>query len=262
MRRNQNHLRTHLNLATNQPRRGINGTEHPMIKRTLLALTTVASSAAAAIVITLLDQIVHGTLYSYGLQFSYNWADPYWFLLRVIQILLAIGIITTIANQALTIHTYLKTKKQHAQVAPIPRVVRQATATTRNAGKPRPISVRSQSLPSSTKAFPHQRPTQQMNSRPTPTAQPVTTPAQTTPSPSYQPTGSPGLVKCPKCGKSFTQPLRMLDFQSDPPRIVDTCPFCGVTIRQAPHNEEKEQSHENSFLTTRNNHNHQKKTTQ
>jgi hypothetical protein len=233
-----------------------------MIKRTLLALTTLASSAAAGYALYLLDQIVHGTLYDYGLQFSYNWANPYWFLLRIIQVLLVIGIVTTIASLSLSLRTYAKSKKQHAQAAPIPRVMRQAPATTRNAGKPRPISVRPQPLPSSAKAFPHQRPAQQPNLQPTPTAQPTTTPAHVTPSPSYKPTRSAGLVKCPKCGKSFTQPLRMLDFQSDIPRIVDTCPFCGVTIRQAPRTEEKEQSQENSFLTTRNNHNHQKKTTQ
>lgn len=213
-----------------------------MIKRTVLALATLASSAAAACVICLLDQIVHGTLYDYGLQFSYNWANPYWLLLRIIQVLLAIGIITTIANQALTLRTYLKTKKQHAKAAPIPRVMRQAPTTTRNAGKPRPISVRSQPLPSSAKAFPQQRPPQQPNSRPTPTAQPTTTPPQVTPSPSYKPTRSAELVKCPKCGKSFTQPLRMLDFRGDRPRIVETCPFCNETVRSAPHTEGTEQN--------------------
>jgi outer membrane biosynthesis protein TonB len=35
-----------------------------------------------------IDSIVNGTLYSYGLQFSYNWAGPYW---RLTQIGFTIG---------------------------------------------------------------------------------------------------------------------------------------------------------------------------
>lgn len=29
-----------------------------------------------------IDRIVHGTLYDYGLQFSPNWAEPYWIMLQ------------------------------------------------------------------------------------------------------------------------------------------------------------------------------------
>jgi len=29
------------------------------------------------------DRIVHGDLYSYGLQFSYNWATPYWTMTKI-----------------------------------------------------------------------------------------------------------------------------------------------------------------------------------
>lgn len=36
------------------------------------------------IFITALDHLVHDTLYDFGLQFSYEWADPYWILLSLI----------------------------------------------------------------------------------------------------------------------------------------------------------------------------------
>ena len=44
-----------------------------------------------AIIIFLLlnvDNIVHSSLYSYGLQFSYEWANPYWLYLRLALCLL------------------------------------------------------------------------------------------------------------------------------------------------------------------------------
>jgi hypothetical protein len=37
-----------------------------------------------------IDTIVHKVLYNYGLQFSYDWATPYWGLLRSIYIFLAV----------------------------------------------------------------------------------------------------------------------------------------------------------------------------
>jgi uncharacterized Zn-finger protein len=37
-----------------------------------------------------IDQIVHGDLYGFGLQFSYVWAAPYWVLLRLAYVYLAV----------------------------------------------------------------------------------------------------------------------------------------------------------------------------
>jgi len=37
-----------------------------------------------------IDQIVHGDLYGFGLQFSYVWATPYWTLLRLTYVCLAV----------------------------------------------------------------------------------------------------------------------------------------------------------------------------
>jgi len=37
-----------------------------------------AFSVLSMICLFLLDGMVHGDLYGYGLQFSYNWATPYW----------------------------------------------------------------------------------------------------------------------------------------------------------------------------------------
>jgi len=223
-----------------------------MIKRTLLALIALASTAAAAYTLCLLDQIVHGTLYNYGLQFSYNWANPYWTLLRITQVLLTICIITTIASLTFTLRTHLRTEKQHARAAPSPRMTRKIPAAIRNAEKPRPLSAAPPPLPQPTTTFPRQRTPQ------TPTPEP--TPA--TPSSSHTRPDANGFTACPNCGKSFSQPLRMLDFQGERPRIVDTCPFCGETIPHAARAEERKQDQDNRFPAVKGNRNGQKTITQ
>jgi len=45
--------------------------------------------------LTLLDNIVHGSLYHYGLQFSYDWANPYWTTFRIAQALLGLTVVST-----------------------------------------------------------------------------------------------------------------------------------------------------------------------
>jgi hypothetical protein len=42
-----------------------------------------ATSVVLMICLYQIDIIVHGTLYNYGLQFSYNWAGPYWKLTQI-----------------------------------------------------------------------------------------------------------------------------------------------------------------------------------
>ena len=47
----------------------------------------------AAVVLTLeLDKLVNGTLYEYGLVFSYDWAQPYWLFFRATVILIIVAI--------------------------------------------------------------------------------------------------------------------------------------------------------------------------
>jgi hypothetical protein len=46
----------------------------------------------AVILLLLIDQLVNGTLYSYGLVFSSDWAQPYWLLMRVSLVLIVVAI--------------------------------------------------------------------------------------------------------------------------------------------------------------------------
>jgi hypothetical protein len=40
-----------------------------------------------------IDKLVNGTLYNYGLVFSYDWAQPYWLMFRVSLVLIVVAII-------------------------------------------------------------------------------------------------------------------------------------------------------------------------
>lgn len=44
-----------------------------------------------------MDSIVHNTLYDYGLQFSYNWANPYWGLLRLLFLWMTVPLAVTVS---------------------------------------------------------------------------------------------------------------------------------------------------------------------
>jgi hypothetical protein len=46
----------------------------------------------AVLLLLQIDELVHDTLYSYGLVFSNDWAQPYWLLMRVSLVLIAVAI--------------------------------------------------------------------------------------------------------------------------------------------------------------------------
>ena len=69
--------------------RVIESMEKP-IKPILFSSIVLVAVATVFYVLNLLDQIVHGQLYNYGLLFDLAWANPYWTLLKIIQTLLGV----------------------------------------------------------------------------------------------------------------------------------------------------------------------------
>jgi hypothetical protein len=74
---------------------------------------TAATSFVSMICLYQIDHIVHGTLYNYGLQFSYEWAVPYW---RLAQITFAMSWINIIVALAVQVNK-LKIKRKAEQPA-------------------------------------------------------------------------------------------------------------------------------------------------
>jgi len=153
----------------------------------LFTAVVLAAAVSAAYSLDLLDNVVHGTLYYYGLQFSYDWANPYWSILRAIQTFVWLTAACTLAS---TIHVY----RRYIHAKP---EVKETVVSEK----------------------------------------PITTPSLTV---DPQPPSPSGLVRCTNCGRVFAQPLRMLDFHSDRPKIVNICPFCNEVISPALRREESE----------------------
>ena len=71
----------------------------------LVFIVLIASAAAAIFVLSSLmfiDSIVHQQLYGYGLQFSYDWANPYWIASKASYIMLVFILATLIFMAYLT----------------------------------------------------------------------------------------------------------------------------------------------------------------
>jgi len=200
------------------------------IKPIVFAAIILGATASAAYVLNLLDQIVHGQLYNHGLQFSLAWANPYWNLLRIIQILLGVVAVSTAVNVIFTVRKYVSTKKPTVRMAPSQKPTMTVPSRTRTISSPtRPVPPRIHTVERTltTPTAPSTTPTPHVPSLAA--SPPMSKP---TPEPTPAPFSSeiPGLIRCSNCGKAFTQPLRMLDFQGDRPRIVSICPFCNEII--------------------------------
>jgi hypothetical protein len=234
MRRNQSYLRAHISLTALQSHRGPNRIGTIVIKRLLPTVAAVAALASTAYTLTLLDQVVNGTLYSYGLQFSYDWANPYWTLLRITLALLAVCAVATMINAIPILRPSSKEKPRSAKTAPAQKI-------TKSTAKPMRINERTATIPIALSPQPPPKPT--------PKPAPVTSPT-----PTYADPDAPTLFRCTHCNRTFTQPLRMLNFQVDPPRIVNVCPFCNETMPSDLTVKESEQVENRSFFRKNNNH--------
>lgn len=207
-----------------------------MIKRVLLAVVILASSAAAAYALNMLDTIVHGTLYQYGLQFSYEWANPYWTLLRVLQALLSVIMVATTVGLLLNVRAHFSKKSSRTRVTQVPKAVAKSPVTR---SPERPLIAHASPSRSSTVTAPSPAPQPERVPVSKPLVAPVPIPALAS---TQKQAENSGLFMCAHCRKTFTQPLRMLDFQGDRPRIVNICPFCNEIIASVPREEEGEQA--------------------
>jgi len=166
-----------------------------MKKLLFFTFLVLVATASAVYTLTLFDNIVHGTLYNYGLQFSYDWANPYWTLLRIVQVLMGLAAVFNVMSTVYVYRKFIRTKPQVIQTRSEKKVI------SSHVLEPEP-------------------------------------PTET------QRVG--GLVKCDHCKRVFAQPLRMLDFHSDRPRIINICPFCNEVIPPILRHEEADRGKKNA----------------
>jgi hypothetical protein len=65
------------------------------MSRARAALVVLGDAILVGVIVLLLemDKLVNGTLYNYGLVFSYDWAQPYWLMFRALLVLIVVSII-------------------------------------------------------------------------------------------------------------------------------------------------------------------------
>jgi hypothetical protein len=65
------------------------------VSKARAALVVLGDVMLVATVVLLLeiDKLVNGTLYGYGLVFSYDWAQPYWLMFRLSLVLIVVAVI-------------------------------------------------------------------------------------------------------------------------------------------------------------------------
>jgi hypothetical protein len=167
-----------------------------MKKQLLFIVPVLVTSVCSAYFLFMLDIIVHGTLYNYGLQFSYEWANTYWATMRVVQVLLGL-------NAAFSIAGFLYFYRKYVHVEPKMPKILETKVQTHTTIQKKPSHL-----------FHKQKPKYE----PKPEA-------------ASESHVNNGLTRCDHCGKTFSQPLRMLDFHEERPKMIDVCPFCSETIQ-------------------------------
>jgi len=70
-----------------------------------LSILGISLIGLSLFLVTRLDFILHHNLYNYGLQFSYEWAEPYWSWLKLIQDSLGLAVTTNTISFALIVAT-------------------------------------------------------------------------------------------------------------------------------------------------------------
>jgi hypothetical protein len=85
----------------------------------LALIISIISSILSAYMLLQLNGIVHGQLYSFGLQFDLSWASSYWTLERLIYASLATS---TVLNISVLAYVFLRKEKSNAPT-PVPTKV-------------------------------------------------------------------------------------------------------------------------------------------
>lgn len=69
-----------------------------MSRQNVLSVVAVLLLACSLLTLNQLNSIVHGDLYSYGLQFSESWAMPYWNLLHLTVVLIVASVVLVLLS--------------------------------------------------------------------------------------------------------------------------------------------------------------------
>jgi len=189
----------------------------------------IINGVLVSFLLTRIDSIVNGQLYGYGLQFSREWAEPYWTSLNLIYVFMGVPMALSSIVLALALRMrkqrlgYLIRRKSKPEMEVFVKV-----PETKVEGE----AEKEQALATQEKTSVTEEPRIEQKQQETlPTEAAVE---------KHEATADNALViSCPSCGKFFSRPLIMLDFSSGKTRLVNICPYCNHKLGEVP--EEKDE---------------------
>jgi uncharacterized Zn-finger protein len=159
-----------------------------------------------------IDSIIHVQLYDYGLQFSPDWANPYWATVDIVFVALALPMLLSavvlgmmlVRSRNISLNFLAKKKPAPAKIRPqeVKRVQpKLQIGTAIQEDRLMSIGFGQESEPGKeAKGKPQMQ------------------------------EGTGLLISCPSCKRVFNRPLVMLDFSNGKTRLVNICPYCNHNL--------------------------------
>jgi len=174
----------------------------------------IVNGALISYFLSQIDTLINVRLYDFNLQFSEEWAAPYWTSLRLIYAFTAlqVGAIVLVVAWALVRNRKpvsvsspeRKIEKEVEVLAEVPVEKVEAEAEQVQVLEPKsPETGESLSVREVQEATQTEKAEEELKGNEQPPA-----------------------LSCPTCGKTFSRPLVMLDFGDGKTRLVDVCPYC------------------------------------
>jgi hypothetical protein len=205
----------------------------------------IVNGALIIYLLTQIDSIVNVQLYNFGLQFSNQWANPYWASSRLVMVFLIVPMALSATVFVLGFRRFRKKaatllskrKAEQTQVEPS-----QVEAPEVPVEEKLTVTPEEQQLNPQPESEPESEEESELVSEP---KLEVTQPemiqeeqvyreaekVEVEEPPAKEDMGL--LISCPNCNKVFNQPLVMLDFSSGTTRLVNICPFCNHILGEA-----------------------------
>jgi hypothetical protein len=230
------------------------------ISYVVLAVWIVNSVLILYLVIQI-DTLVNVQLYSFGLEFSKQWADPYWTMTRLLLVFLGLPMALSVAvfvtgfgkfrKKAKSImakrkleptkgiaKTVLEEKQQENLEEPQVQVIREEVAEPEKQREETRIMLyekQKELVVENEPELVQESQTVRLIQTEVPRAGEVSNETESAcikkePETSIE---THGVTSCPNCDKVFNRPFFTLDFSSGKGRIVNLCPFCNQVLSES-----------------------------
>ena len=197
----------------------------------------IINGVLVSFLLTRIDSIVNGQLYGYGLQYSREWAEPYWTSLNLIYVFMGVPM----ALSSIVLALALRMRKQR-----LGYLIRRKSKPEMEVFVKVP-ETKVEGEPETEQALTRQEITSITEEPRVEQKQPDTLPAEAAVEKPKVTEGNALVISCPSCGKFFSRPLIMLDFSGGKTRLVNICPYCNQKLGEVQ--EEKDERKSTSVET-------------